>query len=122
MFTLTIQLETYADLQNVVAELGGIRAHVASTPSSPKVDKKPGAKEAKVPVEVADPEEKTVTYDAVKAQVLEVAKKLGREASLDLLAHFDVVSGTGDARKGNISFLKEEQYAAVIEKAREMLA
>jgi replication-associated recombination protein RarA len=64
-----------------------------------------------------------VTYDEVKAKVLEVAKIKGRDASLDLLSHFGVVTKDekGD-RRGNIADLKEEQFADVISKAIEMLA
>ena len=62
-------------------------------------------------------------YDDVKNAVLEVAKQKGREASLDLLSAFGVVvTDEKGNRKGNIKDLKEDQFSAVIENAKKMLA
>lgn len=72
-------------------------------------------------VTIVDSEITVIDYNKVKDAVLSVAKKLGREASLDLLAFFNVVTGEGDDRKGNIKDLKPEQYADVIKKSKEML-
>ena len=87
-----------------------------------KATKKADPVETPVAEDSAPPAEAEVTYDAVKSAVLNVAKKLGREASLDLLSEFGVVSGTGNDRKGNISELKPEQYAAVVEAANAKVA
>ena len=80
----------------------------------PKAQKKAEPK-PEAPVKEASNE---VTYEHVKTAVFEVAKKLGREASLDLLSPFGVVQGEGNERKGEINALKPEQYAEVIAAAK----
>ena len=63
-----------------------------------------------------------VDYASVKSAILEVAKKKGRDASLDVLAAFGVVKGEGKERAGNISSLTEDQYEMVVEAAKKALA
>jgi hypothetical protein len=81
-------------------------------------------KKAPVVEEVPEPEELSseIGYDDVKNVVLEVAKVKGRNASLDLLAPFGVVTGEGDKRAGSITKLKPEQFVAVVEAAKKVLA
>lgn len=62
-----------------------------------------------------------VSYDDVKAVVLNVAKTKGRDASLDLLTPFGVVTGKGETRVGSITKLKPEQYEGVIIAAKKVL-
>ena len=144
MFTLTITCETTQGLLEIVKSLPpiGVAVHPATPIERPKEAKKksepivpsadvfsslaPAHPELKIepqdaPIEDEVKVEPPVTYDLVKANILEVAKKLGRESSLDLLSPFGVVKGEGAERKGNMNDLKPEQYADVIAKAKEML-
>ena len=117
--------------------LAFLKGEEKEAPRAPKAKKTPHSEEAKAP-SVSEPlqpeppektkdaapvvEELVVSYDDVKASVLDVAKNKGREASLDLLAAFGVVTGEGAARKGNIAALKPEQYAAVVKASSEAMA
>ena len=93
-------------------------------PPIPDSLKRTKAKDSEPEIIGVDPafRDEEVTYDQVKAAVLEVAKTKGREASLDLLAPFGVVSGEGDKRVGSITKLKPEQFAAVIASAQAVLS
>lgn len=106
--------EPKAALAEAGAKLdAALQAHDASLVSVPQ---DAGAKETSAPAKGE------VTYDDVKNAVLEIAKVKGRDASIDLLAPFGVVSGQGNERKGNMKGLQEKQYADVVAKAKEMLA
>lgn len=75
--------------------------------------------ETKITIEV---EESGISYNDMKTLILDVVKKKGRNASLDMLAEFGIVSGEGKDRTGDIGKLTEEQYPAVVEAAKKILA
>ena len=138
MYTLTLNIPTIAELQKVVGQLGetpttkACACTSAEANETPKEVSKPRTKkEAKAevkevvstpPLDVSESEPSAITYDEVKNQVLAVVKKLGRDSSLDLLATFGVTKGQGAERTGNITSLKPEQYGAVIDAAKKLLA
>lgn len=114
------------EFENYISESGTVEKA-----ETPKAKKKEEVAKAKDPLEKAsttsisgetDGAVSEITYDQVKSQILEVAKIKGREGSLQLLNKFGVVKGEGDDRKGNMTDLKPEQYPAVIEEAKAMLA
>lgn len=117
MYKLTIDCSDLKALAFLVDRLMERDEAAPATPTPAAAAKLKKIKAVEPVVEIAEEETSEVTYDQVKNAVLAVAKKLGREASLDLLSDFGVVSGEGNERKGNISDLKPEQYAAVIDAA-----
>ena len=147
MFTLTLSLSTLDELLDVLKRLSGnsftpsgvvapkgvvtngVLSETNMPESKPPKSPKPAkAKKEAGPLEVPpteeakeEPETAETTYDEVKNAVLAVARR-DREASLDLLAPFGVVSGEGEKRTGSITKLKPEQYAAVVEAAKKLLA
>lgn len=124
MYTLTV---TFPDLANFlgfahliekneykcVAEAPGVVS--ATREPKPKAEKK---EKVSTPVTNTD-EIPVVSFSDVKKVVLDIAAAEGREASLDFLSQFGVVEGEGDKRKGDMSKLKPELYAAVLEAAKE---
>ena len=118
MYTLTIHCPDAAALAEAVNKLAG------SAPAPQAAPKKAGVKtpESAKAHEAGEFKPEVVEFASVKAAVLEVAKIKGREASLDLLAKFGVVSGEGDNRKGDMKGLKGEQYAEVVAEAKRILA
>lgn len=117
-------MPTEGDSSSVPAK--GRKTKAAVAEDGEKLDA--ALKEHDIPKAVSTPSATTevvgagqITYAKVKDAVLEVARAKGREASLELLTIFGVVSGEGDARKGKIDQLREEQFADVVAKAREML-
>lgn len=127
MYTLTITVNSAEDLLRLAQKLAPQTMAIIE-PTKSKKEKKEETKENTPLVSTTSVSTgevgvaSDVTYDNVKNAVLEVAKLKGRDASLDFLAHFGVVDGSGKDRKGNISNLKPEQYADVIAKAKEMLS
>lgn len=128
---VTINAPTLADLSGVVARLQGpgapqpandpgnakaaptVAAAASTSPaptSAPVASATPGNVPASTAIPVSAPaaasgsEAPAVTYDAVKARVLAIAK-ISRDAATGALAHFDVDHGNK---------LKPEQYAAFI--------
>lgn len=136
MYTLTIQCQTLDDLRRVARNLGDqfsdlSKVDVAVSPDAEKPilkNKAPKKEESKVPLvsttstSTAVPGQiSEISYDQVKALVLEVAKTLGREASIDLLLPFGVVTGEGKERTGKMGKLTPDQYENVIKSAKQML-
>lgn len=128
MYTLTIQCASLDDLNKVVAQISYPLFQVEGEPDRvPKTVKevkkvKIVKDELQAMAELDAPTPTGVTYDQMKAQVLEVAKVKGREASIDLLEPFGVVRTEDGDRKASVSKVKPEDYAAVIAAARKVLA
>lgn len=138
MFTLTATFESIEELLEFSRRIAPATTSPivpqAESTEKPKASKKKEEVKTHIPLEstteksvgteknTSAPDTTEVTYNQVKDAVLNVAKVKGRESSLDLLALFDVVSGEGKDRKGNITNLKPEQYADVLAKAKEILA
>ena len=76
--------------------------------SAPTAEAAPAAAPATKPEPSADP----LTYDQVKVWILNLSKK-SRAQAVDLLADFGAKIGT---------YLKPEQYPAVVAKAQELLS
>jgi hypothetical protein len=119
MYTLTIQCLDFESLKRTVEALNALPVQLVEAKAEIPASKKPAKKEASPEPEAQ--EETSIDFSAVKAAVLNVAKDKGREASLDLLAKFGVVTGEGENRKGDMKALKEEQYAAVVAEAKKVL-
>ena len=110
-----------------------INGQIATEESSKteEVEAKPAKTKAKKAEPFAEPEPDAKstepTYADAKNAILEVVKLKGRDASLDVLALFNndevsVVTGAGKERKGDMSKLKPEQYGAVIDECKKVLA